>query len=339
MQRVALLALPLGLAATGLTGCGLLGGSSSLEDALEVVPASVSEVRFFDRSATLERLDVEDLDADPSDAELETYLEASRTFPSYTALDQHLVLMLEDAPFSAQDIDWEVAGYDNDNGFGQVWKMDDDLDLDEVVDELVDAGYEKDDVDDGSTLSIDLDDVGEHQQYFVAMQTMTVLPDDHLIVTGPLMDDFVEVIADDADSAVDEESFGELAGSTDDVEFAALARDDLACLRTPDEEAARAELGQPEQTGFFVHGDDGEARSVLLFDDDQSAEDDAEAREGYLTDGSNPISGEPFDAYAQWEVETDDARVHVDLEFDDPQILPSLVSRRDYSSFAACGSE
>ena len=41
--------------------------------------------------------------------------------------------MLEDAPFTAQDIEWEVAGYDADNGFGQVWRMDDDLDLDDVA--------------------------------------------------------------------------------------------------------------------------------------------------------------------------------------------------------------
>ena len=48
--------------------------------------------------------------------------------------------MLEDAPFSAQDVEWEIVGYDGDDGFGRVWKMNDDLDLDDVADELVDAG-------------------------------------------------------------------------------------------------------------------------------------------------------------------------------------------------------
>ena len=334
-----LLLLPVG---GSLVGCGLLGGSDGFDDALEVVPASVSEVRFFDREAALERLDVDDLEADPSDEELEEYVEKSREFPAYTALDQYLVPMLESAPFSAQDIVWEVAGYDADGGFGQVWRMDDDLELDDVVDDLVDAGYEEDGAGDGTTLTVELSDIGEDQQYFAAMPTLTVLPDEHLIVTGPLTDDFLEVISDDADSTVDKDTFDDLVDGTDDIEFAALARDDLACRSTrmtPEQLDGLAPLGRPEQTGFVVHGEDGDARSVLLFDDEEAADDDAGAREDYLTEGSNPISAEPFDAYADWEVEADGERVHVDLAFDDARILPAVISRRDYTAFSACGPE
>jgi hypothetical protein len=340
MRRFLLPGLPLVLLCASLSGCGLLDGSDSLDDALEVVPASLSEVRFVDRAAMLERLDVEELGSDPSDEELKDYIEASREFPAYTGLDQYLVVMLEDAPFSAQDIDWEVAGYDADGGFGQVWRMDDDLDLDDVADDLVDAGYQEEDSSDGRSLSIDLNDVGEDEQYFVTMQSLTILPDDHLIVTGPLTDDFVEVISDDADSAVDKDSFEELADGTDDAEFAALGRDDLACLgtRVTAEGAEELEgLGHPEQTGFFVHGDDGETRSVLLFDDDQAAEDDAEEREDYLAGGTDPVSGQPFAEIAESEVDTDGPRVQVDLEFDEPQMVASVVSRRGYAGFSACG--
>ena len=341
MRRVAVLALPLALVASSLTGCGLLGDSDTLDDALEVVPASMSEVRFLDREAMVERLDVEALDADPSDEDLEAYVDASTTFPAYTSLDQHLVRMLDGAPFTSQDIEWEVAGFDADSGFGQVWKMDDDLDLDEVADDLVDRGYEEEDGD-GRRLSIDLNEIGEDEQYLIALQTVTLLPDDHLVVTGPLADDFLDVISDDADSAVDNESFDELVDGTDDVEFAALARDDLACpgvRADPEHEAALEELGRPEQTGFFVHGDDGDARSVLLFDDDGAAEDDAGAREDYLAEGRDPVSGEPFDDFAESEIDTDGERVHVDLTFDEPQILAAVISRRAYSGFSACAPD
>ena len=342
MRRPLLLpSLCLALIGSSLTGCGLFGGSSHLEDALEVVPASVSSVRFFDRAAAMERLDVKELDADASDEEIDEYVEASQTFPSYTALDQYLLPMLEHAPFSAQDVDWEVDGSDADNGFGRVWKMDDDLDLDDVIDELEDSGYDAEDVDDGTRLSIELGEIDDDEQYLVALQTVTILPGDHLMVTGPLADDFLEAIADDADSAVDKDTFEDLVDSTDDAEFAALARDDLPCRSmnaTPEQADAFDSLGRPEQTGFFVHGDDGDARSVLLFGDDDAADDDAKARGEYLAEGVNAMSGEPFDEYADWEVEADGERVHVDLEFDEPRILLAVIQSGDYTSFSACGS-
>ena len=41
MRRSLIPALALALVGASLTGCGLFGGSSSLDDALEVVPSSV----------------------------------------------------------------------------------------------------------------------------------------------------------------------------------------------------------------------------------------------------------------------------------------------------------
>ena len=117
--------------------------------------------------------------------------------------------------FSAQDVEWEVVGYEGDD-FGRVWRMNGDLDLDDVADELVDSGFEEESGE-GRTLSIDVQDIAAEEQYLIAMQNVTLLPDEHLIVTGPLADDVLDVIDDDADSAVDTDAFEDLVDGTDEV--------------------------------------------------------------------------------------------------------------------------
>ena len=337
MRRSLIPAVTLALGGASLTGCGLLGGSSSLDDALEVVPSSVDRVIFFDRAAAVERLDIEELEEDPSEEELHSYLEEVRELPYFTELDSSLVQMLETAPFSAQDVEWEVAAYEGDDGFGRVWKMNDDLDLDDVADELVDAGFEEESGE-GRTLSIDLEEIGEDERYLFSMQTVTLLRDDHLIVTGPLADDVLDVIADDADSAVDDDTFEDLVDSTDDVEVAQMARDDKACQAidrlSPEQLEASGidELGHPEETGFFVHGDKADVRSVLLFDDEDAAEEDAEAREEFLADGSSPVSGVPYEEFAEWEIDTDGDQERIDLDYDEPEVVSAVISRGDFVS-------
>ena len=340
MRRSLIPVLALTLVGASLTGCGLFGGSSSLDDALEVVPSSVDQVIFFDRAAAVERLGLDELDADPSEEELHSYVEGSRELPYFTTLDSSVVQMLDTAPFSAQDVDWEVTIYEGDDGFGRVWRMNDDLDLDDVADELVDSGFEEESGE-GRSLSIDLEEIGTDKPYLIPMQTVTLLPDDHLIVTGPLADDVLEVIADDADSAVDDDTFEDLVDSTDDVEVAQMARDDKACQEierlSPEQLEASGidELGHPEETGFFVHGDEADVRSVLLFDDDDAAEEDAEAREDFLADGSSPVSGVPYEEFAEWEIDTDGKQERIDLDYDDPQDVSAVISRGDFVSVCA----
>ena len=230
MRRSLVPVLTLALVGTSLTGCGLFGGSSRLDDALEVVPGSSSRVIFFDRAAAIERLDVDEIDADSSEDEIDEYVDAVLELPWSTELDRYLLTMLEDAPFTAQDVDWEVSAYDIDDGFGRVWRMNDDLDLDDVVDDLKDLGFEEEGSDDDAhTLRIDLEDLGDEQPYLTPLLNVTIVPDEHLIITGPQADNVAEVVADDADSAVDTDAFEDLIDSTDDVELADLARDDMAC--------------------------------------------------------------------------------------------------------------
>ncbi|MET0525802.1 MAG: hypothetical protein ABWZ91_13435 [Nocardioides sp.] len=343
MRRSLVPGLSIVLIGPTLTGCGLFGGSSSLDDALEVVPGSASRVIFFDRAEAMERLDVDDIDADSSQDEIDEYVDAVLELPWSTELDRSLLIMLEDAPFTAQDVDWEVTSFDNDSGFGRVWRMDDDLDLDDVIDDLKELGFEEERSEgDAHTLRIDLEDIGEDLTWLTPLLNVTIVPDEHLVITGPLADDVAEVVADDADSAVDSDAFEDLVDSTDDVELADLARDDLACSLgvsrlTPEQQEASGigDLGHPEEVGFFVHGDDADTRSVLQFDSDEAAEDDATAREEYLDEGSSPVSGVPYSEFGDWEIEAEGDQVRIDVDYDDAKDVPAVVSRGDYVSVCA----
>ena len=99
---------------------------------------------FFDRAAAVERLGIEELGADPSEEELALLRRGVAGAPllhrRWTARWSRCSTT---APFSAQDVEWEVTAYEGDDGFGRVWRMNDDLDLDDVADELVDAGFEE----------------------------------------------------------------------------------------------------------------------------------------------------------------------------------------------------
>jgi hypothetical protein len=342
MQRAAVLSLPLALVAASLAGCGLLGDSSRLDDALEVVPATADRVTFVDRAAIAERFEVDDVEPGASEGEIDDYLETAREFPAGTEFARYLGVM-GDAPFSDLDVEWEVTIGEGDEGFAQVWKMRDDLDLDDVGDELVDLGFEEQDADgDSRSLSVDLAEIAPAEPYLVAVREVTIVPDEHLMIAGPDADGVLEVVKDDADSAVDSERFEDLVDGTDDIEVADLARGEAACSSpeqplTPErlESSGLEELGSPEQRGFFVHGEDGETRAVLRFADEDAAEDDAEAREAFLDEGTSPISGVPYSEFGDWTVEADGEQVRIDIDYDEPESIPAVIGRGDYPSICA----
>jgi hypothetical protein len=341
MLRAGVLSVPLVLVATSLSGCGLLGGSSSLDDALEVVPGSAERIAFVDRAAIAERFEVDDVETGDDVTEIEEYVEASLEFPMSTKLSRYLVLMQE-APFSELDIEWEISSFEGEE-FVRVWKMQDDLDLDEVGDELVDElGFEeRDGSADARFFTIDTAAIDQEHPYLVSLMNLTIVPDEHLMITGPGAEDALDAVNDDADSAVDSDSFEDLVDSTDDVEVAALARGDAACSSTgplsPEqlEASGMEELGRAEQHGFFVHGDEGDARSVLVFEDEEAAEDDAKAREAFLEDGTSPYSGVPYAEFGDWEIETDGVQVRIDVDYDEPETIPAVISRGDYLGVCA----
>jgi hypothetical protein len=339
MQRAAVLSLTLVLVAVGLTGCGLFGGSSRLDDALEVVPGSADRVIFVDRAAIAERFEVDDIETGASEDGLEEWVEKSRQFPGFTALAQYVQVM-QDAPFSDLDIEWEVTAFEDADGFIRAWKMRDDLDLDEVGDELVDdLGFEElDEPGDARSFTIGTRPIEPDQQYLFALSNLTIVPDEHLVIAAANTEEVLDVVNDDADSAVDSDTFEDLAESIDEVEVAALSRGKGACSLGAElsekqlEASGITDLGHAEQNGFFVHGDEGEARSVLVFDDEESAEDDAKAREEFLESGSSPVSGVPYSEFGDWEIETDGDQVRIDIDYDEPEAIWPVISRGDYLS-------
>ena len=209
MRRCAVLALPVVLAASSLTGCGLFDGSSSLEEALETLPAGVTRVTFDERSSAV-----------------------------------------------GPAVEWEVVAVDGDRT-GRVQKLTEDVDLDDLDDDL------------------------------------TLVRGERLVVSGALTDEILEAVDDDIDSLIDDESFQDLVDSTDDVEYAVLARSGAVCgIGDPPV--------TPRQAGVFVHGDDPTATLVLLMESGDDADELAEAAE------SNDV-----------DVEVDDEQVRADLGSDD----------------------
>ena len=72
---------------------------------------------------------------------------------------------------------------------------------------------------------------------------------------------------------------------------------------------------------------------MLQFDTDGEARADAEARAVFLAESTSPISGIPYSEFGAWEIETDDAQLRIDVDYDDPLTVSAAISRGDYLSF------
>jgi hypothetical protein len=275
---------------------------SSLAQALTLVPSDARSMTFTDVAATTERLGVDDVTADSSEDEVARYVRTMSDAGAGTPLDLYLGAMLDgDAAFTALDVQWAVSGE-----VGDVYRLDDEVDLDAIGDDLVDAGYEEAS-DDPATYTLELDAVDETglvgDRYPFLPGVIVLDPDDHLLVRAP--DAGEASLVGDGESAADAGTFDDLLDGLDDVEVvSAVAPDDGYCfgaLRSPatrDEVAERsgvADLGRPELVAGVVMGDGDEARTSvrLEFDDPDAAEDDAAAREDYLADGTSLQTQQP----------------------------------------------
>ena len=82
----------------------------------------------------------------------------------------------------------------------QIYRMSDDLDLDTVADDLQDRGFTEEEATDGSTrLSIDLEELDEGSVLPSTLYDVTLVPDEHLLVTGPDADVVLSTVAGDTD--------------------------------------------------------------------------------------------------------------------------------------------
>ena len=236
-------------------GCALIDRSSPLEEALETLPGSVERVAFVDREAVNERLGIEDA---------RSYDQNADRLPAPTDLDEHFAPSAERMPFTVLDVSWEVLAWEGDRT-GHVWKTDDDLDVDGVVDDLVAAGYHEERDGDVHRLAAaprDLDP--EVRSRLRDLRELVVIPDEHLFVTGDLAPDVVETVDDDVDSLVDTEAFEDLVDDPDDIEVTELTRKVECPPGSPEP--------TPERSAVFLHRDETTMSALLVYGSDDDAE-------------------------------------------------------------------
>lgn len=332
LGRLAVVATTLALLSTGLAGCGLLDGSSPVDDALEYLPASTTTVLFTHRAAMDERLGLDDLATGASDDELTTWANAQEDEGYGTELSPWLHPMQE-AAFSDLDVEWEASGTSADDGRVTVWKLDDDVDFDALADDLDDAGYERGTSGVVETFEAGLDDADEDGlydgRYPAVLSSLALVPDEHLVLSGAI-GLAVDVANDDEDSLSDEGSFAELldrAPDAGDLEHAGLTIEPLcgAGARITPEQAARAYdgLGHPDG-GVALFADPGAVTAVRLFGDDTDAEADAKGLRSYLDDRASATG---FDV--DLDVEADGDAVTAEASFDDRRTMVQSWSRVD----------
>lgn len=339
-------AVALALVAPALSSCQLLGGGSHLDDALEIVPGDATAVGFLDRQAQAERLGIDDLETGADDDELEEYTETLVDERAITTPLGSYVQVMQDSAISEFDVVWWVRVTVED-GVYNAYKLED-VDYDALVDDLEAAGLELEEDDGRYTAEPgDLDDltggdpVLDGGYPFDFALGLYLDPDEDLLVTGGAADVAAEVVADDRDSAVDEDSFEDLLESADDPEYAEITTDpscQSSSRATPEliERLGLGELSAFDAAAYFLGTDDDEPveTGVLRFPDEEAAEADLDAREAYLADGDSLVTQEPVSELGSAELEQDGDLVRMELDLEPGAGLKSYVQ---FDAFFACG--
>ena len=336
------------LVTSGVTaGCGIFNlGTDNFADALDAVPSGADYIHYVDAEQMRERLKIDAKDAKASEAGLEDYVEELVDAPVATELDTYAVPM-KDAAFSSLDVIWEVSAA-TDDALYRAWRISDDVDLEEVADDMEEAGFERDEIGGHPHLSVDPATasanglVGDRYPAITLLDTV-LIPDEHLILSSGDVETLVDVADGEQDSMSDSDAADDLADGQDDIEFAYLAfADETVCTGglgqevTPEGQAAFEAngLGTPEASGSFLSGSDPNTQTVLLFDNEDDAKEDAEAREDYLDEGSDPISRRPYDEFGSWDIKVEGQREIIDVDLDELRVFPQMV--RDGNSFGIC---
>ncbi|KRA31404.1 MULTISPECIES: hypothetical protein [unclassified Nocardioides] len=317
------------LVAAGLGGCGLLDGSSRVQESLDYLPAKSTSLVFVDSAAIAERLGVDDLETGASEADLDRWAEASQD-EAYGSELRNWTRVMQEAAFSEFDVEWEATATYED-GLVRVTKLNDDADFDAIADDLEDAGYERSGEGDASVFRGDLSSADATTGLFGGRYPNTLLnlalvPDEHLIVTGDVSEG-LDVINEDEDSLADSGRFDDLldaAPGQDDLEFAALDLDPPCGLRnvSPEQqEQLFGGLGHPRRTGYFAVPEE-RLKVVRLFLDEEAAADD---ENGLVTFLDGPAAQTGLDA--DIDVSADGDSVVAEADFDDRQAITQAWSR------------
>ncbi len=350
-RRALVLLLPVLLLATSsLTACQLLGGDDdTLADALDLVPATVTEAEFVNRSALAERLGLDDLTTPADAAGVRKYRRATDLYLAPPSGLHPYLETMQAVAFSELDVEWAVhAPVPGGRGFGptDIYKVADDVDLDEVVTDLVRAGFDHEEVDGRSQLEskavqTGTDDVGYIGEGYPDefAYGLIVAPEEHLVITTSAFDSVTAVLDDEADSLADAGTFDAVVDDVDDVEYAFLQRD-VGCGGHSKEqlELGVADLGDVTRRGLLASTDDDTVAlsARLQFDDDDAAEDDLEARTEYFDTGRSTSTGDPVSDLGQAELDRDGDVVMIELDLEPSyHVLEMMLG---YDAYFACNA-
>ncbi|GAA3668044.1 hypothetical protein GCM10022237_29930 [Nocardioides ginsengisoli] len=312
------------LAASTLTGCGLLDGSTHLEEALEYLPSDTTLVTFVDRARIADRLDLGDVRTGASDDDVSRWLDAIKG--DYGTSLSPFTGVMQEAAFSDFDVEWEALGSGR-SATAWVWKMSDDLDFDKVAADLVDAGYERSGPSSHPAFHADLaasDETGLiGGRYPSRLADLVLVPDEEIVISGRHADDIAKVATDDADSLADKGSYDDLLAQADhqgDLEYATLGfptrSQGLAPNPGPD--------CTPGGLALFVPTDQ-KVRTVRLFDGSTAEKDataDADAMKSYLDDWN-----ERYDLGIAFDVTAVGPAVLIESGFGDRGVLTRAFQR------------
>jgi hypothetical protein len=289
-----------------------------LADALATLPASTELVRFVDRTEAEARLGIDDLEALDSPAAVKEYEGARMSAEwAFSELGGFAEEMSTKGAFSELDVQWEARGALPDekgrlDGWA-VFRLEDELDLDAVADAMVEAGYTERELDGRRHLTAPAPDKAgmvDGTYPFGLLDRVTVVPDEHLLVTGgagPVLD----VLDGTGPSLADDGKLAEVAQPAPGVEHAelrtAVATDCSAPLAGAEEVApatlkgAWTALGmdglrKPEASALYVVTSEEESTppvrgvTLLQFADEATAAADAEARSAWLLEGTDQVT-------------------------------------------------
>ncbi|WP_323793092.1 hypothetical protein [Nocardioides sp.] len=299
------------------------GGGAGFAEALALLPADTSDLYFNDQAAAAGRLGLEASSVAEYNAELLDYVLADDgdgapdpggLFGPTTAYFERMA----ELPFNEYGVRWSLEGTSGDAfTYFTVYKMKPDVDLDAIVDDLVAAGLEEQELlgrrraFTESVTSVVGPDQTIGDGYPIEFLDVTIDPEADLVILGRLSERILQVLDGELESAATAGTFDLLVGSIEDVEVASLSTEALCGRKS----IVPAGLRKPAQAGHLVHGDDAALAARLVFADADTAAADLEARTAYLAGGPIGKDEEPLETYGTYDL-TRDGRV-VDVRLGD----------------------
>lgn len=299
------------------------GSAGSAQEALGYIPSDATVVDIRAQREAEQRLGIDDVETGADDAQIERYLTEAQDNPSIdNAYTSYLHIMNKEGgpAFTALDVDWSASvggGSPASSWYLQLYGMDAGLDLDEVADDMVDAGWSASDVEGGRRLEVGTTDIdpqtGLAGGYPARTPELVLLPDEHLIVTGHY-ERVLNLIAGDSAPLQAADDLSQLIDADENPEYLHFTRGGQSCVdsygylmsgRRPSPDSVdfvdeirrqSSGLAVPVATASLVLVDRARVTTTsrLLFDNEDEALDDKEARATYLRKGTSLVTREPI---------------------------------------------